>query len=131
MATSSSTETFTTLSNHTAIINQSKAKNMKTALGHVNRMLQMYPYVISEENSEQNTPSIVANCFEALPENAFEPHCEFLGRFSGYIKDHVPSITRYNTHVQYLSGLHNLIIAKYPSKESEMASKYTDFKRHC
>ena len=53
MATSSSTETFTTLSNHTAIINQSKAKNMKTALGHVNRMLQMYPYVISEENSEQ------------------------------------------------------------------------------
>ena len=46
-----------------------------------------------------------------------------LGLFSDYLSTRVPSIRKYNTHDNYLSAIHVMIVNKYPDK-AERFQKY-------
>lgn len=49
---------------------------------------------------------------------------EMLGLFSDYISKHVPSIKAFNTHDNYISAVHVMVVMKYPEKKNSFQMYY-------
>lgn len=59
---------------------------------------------------------------EDIPEENFTE--DLLGRFSDYLTKNVSSITKYNTHDNYLSAIYVQLCEKYPQKKTLNADYY-------
>ena len=54
---------------------------------------------------------------DQIPENLIVD--EILGKYSTYLKDHVPTVKKYNAHKNYISSLHQAIVERFPNKKVE------------
>ena len=81
-------EGFNGLQNHAAIIKKKKAEGVRAMLNHVKKMLEMFPIEISPADESTGKQAVYATTLDELPESVFERNCEFLGKFSAYLKDH-------------------------------------------
>jgi hypothetical protein len=64
----------------------------------------------------------VFGSLDDIPEEEFTK--DFLGRFSDYLSKKVHSITKYNTHDNYLSAVYVQLCEKYPQKKLIYADYY-------
>jgi hypothetical protein len=105
------------LANMTARVGESKARSRRTMESHLNKFLQDFPI--------RNGTNGFFSSFDELPERMFDSKCEFIGKFSAFIRDHVPTVKKQKSHRAIVSCLHVAIYEKFPSKEIEMKRHYT------
>ena len=114
------------MSNHSLLILKSTVRQHHTAIGHANRYVTTFKIQIStSQDASGGSCPVFASSFDEVPESSFEANCEFLGKFSCYLKDHVPTIKMMKTHLVLVSALFNTIVDKYPAKRFVMQTKYS------
>ncbi len=93
------------LSNHSLLIKKSTVRQRQTAIGHANRYVTAFKIQIStSQDASGGSCPVFAPSFDEVPESSFEANCEFLGKFSCYLKDHVHFL-----EVQFLRCLPYLV----------------------
>ena len=92
------------------IVDRSKCALRKTTLNHFKK------YLLFINSEFQN--------LDQIPENLIKD--EILGKFSTYLKDHVRTLSKYTTHKNYLSSLHQAIVERFPNKRLEFETYYSN-----
>ena len=93
------------------IVNKSKCALRKTTSNHFKK------YLLFINSEFQN--------LDQIPENLIKD--EILGKFSTYLKDHVRTLTKYATHKNYLSSLHQaIVVERFPNKRLEFETYYSN-----